>query len=116
MQIILFERIGKRCVSLEDGLNIYPDLLSSLKKKEIAHINFKSVEKVYTPFLNGAFGGLFKYYDKEYILGHLSFFKISAEHLEKINEFIDDIDLQDTDRKFRETLKEFYDEDSLSDL
>ena len=116
MKIVLSERIGKRCVSLEDGLNLYSDLFSRLKERERVDIDFNSVEKVYTPFLNGAFGGLFNFFDKDYILSCLSFCKISTEHLNKINEFIDDIDRQATDQKLRETLRKFYDEDSLLDL
>ena len=116
MRIILSDRIGKNCTSLEDGLNLYPDLLLRLKEKERVDIYFDGVEKIYTPFLNGAFGGLFNFFDKEYILGNLSFCEISGEHLRKVNEFIDDIDRRDTDREVRETLKNFFDEDSFLDL
>ena len=116
MKILLFEQVGKNCVSLGDGLKLHADLISHLKEKERVDIDFEGVEKVYTPFLNGALGGLFNFYDKEFILSHLSFCRISSEHLKKVNEFIDDINRRDTDRELRETLEEFYEEDSLSDL
>ena len=116
MRILLIKRIGKACVSLEDGLSLKDDLILRLKNKERVDIDFEGVEKVYTPFLNGAFGGLFKIFDKEYINNHISFCMISSEHFKKITEFIDYMDRRETDREFREILNEYFGDDSLSEL
>lgn len=115
MKIILVERVGESCVSLGDGLKLYDDLIKRLKEKERVDIDFEGVVRVYTPFLNGLLGRLFDYFDKEYILSHVSFCRISRKDLKKVNEFIDDINRRDTDRVLRETLEEFYEEDSILD-
>tara|TARA_B100000686_G_scaffold350389_1_gene446236 strand:- start:1568 stop:1945 length:378 start_codon:yes stop_codon:yes gene_type:complete len=115
VKIILVERVGESCVSLGDGLKLYDDLIKRLKEKERVDIDFEGVVRVYTPFLNGLLGRLFDYFDKEYILSHVSFCRISRKDLKKVNEFIDDINRRDTDRVLRETLEEFYEEDSILD-
>ena len=72
MRIKLSEHFGKNCNSLEDGLNLYQVLLQELKNRNSIELDFDEVETIYTPFLTGAFGRLFNYFEKEFILSHIS--------------------------------------------
>ena len=57
------------------------------------------------------FGG----FEKDRIMRSLDFCNISAEHLKKMNEFIDYVERIDTDKTAREFLQDLHDEDSLHD-
>ena len=116
MRIKIGQLVGKRCDSLGDGQKLYPILLGELKKHKLVNLDFEGVESVYTPFLTGAFGKLFNYYEKEYIVSHVTLCCISGEILKKINCFLDEKDRLDTDRTHRETLTDLYNDDSIEDF
>ena len=116
MKIRLVDEIGKSCNSLEDGLKLHKTLLCELKKGNSVDLDFDEVETVYTPFLTGAFGNLFNYFDKEFIISHIVLCKLTEKLLQKINCFLDDKDRMDTNLTHRKTLTEVYDEDSMEDF
>ena len=116
MRIKLAGQIGKNCNSLEDGLNLYQVLLQELKNGNSVELDFEEVETVYTPFLIGAFGRLFDYFDKEFIISHISLCQLPGKLLQKINCFLDEKDRMDTNQTHRETLTDLYDEDKMDDF
>ena len=116
MRIKLVDQVGRKCDSLDDGLKLYQTLLGELKSGNSVELDFEDVETVYTPFLTGAFGRLFDYFDKEFIISHIRLCQLTGTLLQKINCFLDDKGRMDADRSHRENLTELYDEDSMEDF
>ena len=116
MRVKIAGQIGINCNSLEDGLKVYQMIIQELKNGNPVELDFDKVETIYTPFLSGVFGRLFNYFDKEFIISHVSLCQISGELLQKINCFLDERDRMDTDRIKREALEDLYDEDRMGDF
>ena len=115
MRISLNELIGENCESLDDGNKIYRLIFSEIKEGRIVEIDFSNIKVLLTPCLNAAFGKLFDFFEKDRIMRSLDFRNISAEHLKKMNEFIDYVGRMDADKSAREFLQDLHDEDSLQD-
>lgn len=116
MKINLVESIGKSCVALEDGSKLHDLIVSSMNKGKAVELYFNGVGTVYTPFLTGFIGKLFERFDKETLMERLVFCQIDPSHLKKINEYIDNIDKQNTAKNEREMLAEIFEEDGIDSV
>ena len=116
MKVNLVESIGKSCVALEDGSKLHDIIVANMNKGEAIEFDFNGVETVYTPFLTGWVGKLFERFDKETLMERLVFCQIDQSHLKKINEYIDNIDKQNTAKNEREMLAEIFEEDGIDSV
>jgi hypothetical protein len=116
MKVNLVESIGKSCVALEDGSKLHDIIVGSMNKGEAVELDFNGVDTVYTPFLTGCIGKLFERFDKETLMERLVFCQIDPSHLKKINEYIDNIDKQNTAKNEREMLAEIFEEDGIDSV
>ena len=58
-------RIGKNCITIEDGQKIYQIIHKSLLKDNVVKLDFNGVEVFASPFFNTAIGQLLKDIDPE---------------------------------------------------
>ena len=115
MKIELVELIGEICSSLDDGQKLYRRIYAEIQKGHSVELDFAGVRKVFTPFLNASFGHLLEHYEKEKVMQKVILCNIEADHLQRVNSFIDQEDQRGSEATTREIMKELFADDELSD-
>jgi hypothetical protein len=60
MKLSIMDKIGPRCIIMEDGQKIYDEIYESLKNGKKVTLDFKGVSQFASPFFNFAIGQLMK--------------------------------------------------------
>ena len=115
LRVLLEKKVGKNCVSLDDGAKVLQLISPELSKGSTVEVDFKGVNLVLTPFLNACFGKLLERFGKEMTMTHVIIKNVSDEFLHRINLFIDQKDAEFTERIERKIIQEMFDEDDLTD-
>lgn len=115
MKIKLIEQVGAQCASIDDGQKVYEMLAPEFKNGNSVELDFEGVQSVLTPFLHNCIGRLLDLYEKETIMERLVLCNLSAEHLKKLNLYIDRKDEEQFQNDSRNSMKELFEEDELGD-
>ncbi len=116
MRVKIVEVIGEKCESIDDGGKLYQAIHEELQNGAAVELDFSGVRSVITPFLNASIGNLLDLFEKETLMEKLVLCHISADHLRRINEFIDFKHQMNSDKTTREMMKDMFEEDDLGDL
>ncbi len=115
MKIKMAELIGEKCESIDDGDKLYQMLISELRNGRAVELDFTDVETVITPFMNASFGKLLDLFEKETLMEKLILCHITADHLRRVNEFIDFKHKKNLEITTRELMQDLFAEDELGD-
>jgi hypothetical protein len=115
MQLRLLESVGPQCASIDDGQKVYAFLAPEFKEGNTVELDFEGVESILTPFLHNCIGKLLDHYEKETVMERLVLCNLSAEHLKRINLYIDRKDQAQLQNDSRESMRELFEEDELGD-
>jgi len=115
MKIKMAELIGEKCESIDDGEKLYQLLIVELRNGRSVELDFIDVLSVITPFLNASLGKLLDLFEKETLMEKLIFCHISADHLRRVNEFIDFKHKKNSEATTRELMQDLFEEDELGD-
>lgn len=110
------ELIGEKCESIDDGEKLYQSLIGEIRNSRAVELDFTNVNSVITPFLNASLGKLLDLYEKETLMEKLVLCHISADHLRRINEFIDFKHKKNLETTTRELMNNLFEEDELGDV
>lgn len=115
MRIRLSEVVGAQCASIDDGQKVYRLLAPEFQKGNPVELDFEGVQSILTPFLHNCIGRLLDDYHKETVMERLILRNLSAEHLRRLNLYIDRKDQEQFQNDFRNSLMELFEEDELGD-
>ncbi|MDA0691231.1 MAG: STAS-like domain-containing protein [Nitrospinae bacterium] len=115
MKIKMAELIGEKCESIDDGEKLYQLLIVELRNGRSVELDFTDVSSVITPFLNASLGKLLDLFEKETLMEKLILCHISADHLRRVNEFIDFKHKKNSEATTRELMQDLFEEDELGD-
>ena len=115
LRVFLEKKVGENCASLDDGAKVLQLISPELLKGSTVEVDFKGVNSILTPFLNASFGKLLENFGKEMTMTNVAIRNVSEGFLRRINGFIDQKDKEFTQISERETLREIFDEDDLTD-
>ncbi len=115
MKIRLSECVGTHCESIDDGQKFYSILAPEFSKGNPVELDFQGVQSILTPFLHNCIGRLLDSFQKETIMERLVLCNISADHLRLVNLYIDRKDEEQFQSDSRESMRELFEEDELSD-
>jgi uncharacterized protein DUF4325 len=115
MKIKMAELIGEKCESIDDGEKLYQMLISELRNGRAVELDFTGVHSVITPFMNASLGKLLDLFEKETLMEKLILCHISADHLRRVNEFIDFKHKKNLEVTTRELMQDLFAEDELGD-
>ena len=116
MKIRLSEHVGIHCASIDDGQKVYHMFAAEFKKGNPVELDFQEVESILTPFLHNCIGKLLDEYQKETVMERLVLCNLSAEHLRRVNLYIDRKDQDQLQNDSRNSLMELFEEDELGDI
>ena len=86
-----------------------------LRNGRSLELDFTDVSSVITPFLNASLGKLLDLFEKETLMEKLILCHISADHLRRVNEFIDFKHKKNSEATTRELMQDLFEEDELGD-
>lgn len=86
-KIILLEKIGEYCISIEDGERLHGAIFESLKNGKKIILDFKGLKNITTSFLNYAVGQLVNEFSSE-ILNNLLIFENTTPPIKKKLEYV----------------------------
>ncbi len=115
MKIKLAEHVGTHCASIDDGQKVYHLLAAEFKKGNAVTLDFQGVQSILTPFLHHCIGKLLDEYEKETVMKRLVLCNLSAEHLKRVNLYIDRQDKEHFQNDSRNSMMELFEEDELGD-
>jgi hypothetical protein len=116
MKINLSEHVGAHCASIDDGQKVYQILVAEFKKGNPVELDFQGIETILTPFLHNCVGRLLAEYQKETVMERLVLCNLSAEHLKRVNLYIDRKDQEQFQDDSRNSMVELFAEDELGDI
>ncbi len=115
MKIRLSEHVGVHCASIDDGQKVYSMLAPEFRKGNPVELDFEEVRSILIPFLHNCIGKLLNEYQKEIVMEQLIFRNLSAEHLKRLNLYIDRKDREQFQDDSRNSMMELFEEDELGD-
>ena len=116
MRVKIAELIGEKCESIDDGGKLYQAIHEQLQNGSAVELDFTGVRSIITPFLNASIGKLLDVFEKETLMEKLILCHIAADHLRRVNEFIDSKDQMNSEKTTLEMMKELFEEDDLGDI
>lgn len=97
-------RIGKNCITIDDGQKIYQEIHKSLLKNNTINLDFKGVEVFASPFFNAAIGQLLKDIEPETLNKNLKVLSISDSGLETMKRVIENSKKYYSNSDYRKTI------------
>jgi len=116
MKIRLSEHIGTHCESIDDGQKLYALLAPEFNKGQPVELDFEDVQSILTPFLHHCIGKLMYDFAKETVMERLVLCNLSADHLKRVNLYIDRKDEEQFQSDSSSSMMELFEEDDLGDL
>jgi hypothetical protein len=71
MNLNVFAMTGEYAITLDDGQQVFDNLLGALREEERVTLDFSGVKIVASPFLNAAIGQLLRELDADFLNTHL---------------------------------------------
>jgi hypothetical protein len=116
MRIKLRDMIGENCESIDDGDKLHQAIHKEIQGGAQVELDFTDVRSVITPFLNASIGKLLDLFEKETLMEKLILCHISADHLRRVNEFIDGKEQMNSEKTTLDMMKDLFAEDDLGDI